>query len=360
MAGLAMRSAVAMGLNLRIEGNSITPVSKEIRYRLWWGLYMLDVLLCVMTGRPSNPISTTFCTTPLPVPHWDESFSDERIVQLIADHRARRILMTSLLSNGSRIFLGNITDRILPGRPSSNKKGKNDQAVFNAAESVTPNFSLYLIYAIDLTHVMRDAIDSLHSPGTSRKSWLEMERAISALNDATDDWLSRLPAEFRFTGLESGRPFVHQRISLAFHYYSTKLVITQPCLRRLAYGKSSAGSPGILCDTMAAMAIQVASQMLDLLPDEPNTAWLYNTTPWWCVIHYIMQSIAVLLSGLYIPHTQRGNIDAARIRENFRKATRWLSEMSTGDPLSRRAWSVCKDLITRHGSKLGLEFELWL
>jgi hypothetical protein len=230
---------------------------------------------------------------------------------------------------------------------------KSDEAVFKAAESVTPNFSLYFLYAIDLTLVMRDAIDSLHAPGTSRKSWIEMEMAISALNDATDNWLSRLPAAFRFTGLESGEPFVHQRISLAFHYYTTKLVITQPCLRRLAYGKPSAGSPGALCDTMAAISIQVAGQILDLLPDEPNTAWLYNTTPWWCVIHYIMQSIAVLLSGLFI-QTQRSNIDAARIRENFRKAIRWLSEMSTRDALSERAWLICRDLITRHGSKLGL------
>lgn len=76
-----------MGLNLRSDSDSIAHFSKETRYRVWWALFVLDTVLCVMTGRPPSS-DEVFCTTPLPIPYREEDFWDEEVVQLIADRAA--------------------------------------------------------------------------------------------------------------------------------------------------------------------------------------------------------------------------------------------------------------------------------
>lgn len=351
--GIAIRSAVTMGLNLRSESIAIGHLSKEIRYRVWWALFMLDTVLCVMTGRPPST-SQTFCSTPLPLPYTEEEFGDERIMRLITDQQARNTFMTSLLSSEPAFMAReNFANRIRFERPESEEK-----QVDHAAQVLTPNISLYFLYAVDLAFLTREAVDTLYAPRASRRSWREIEIQIFTLNSNADQWLSRLPTEYHFVELDASHPFARERASLAFRFYTTKLIISQHCLRRLA-NLSGGASPGAVCDTMAAMCVQVAGQILDLLPDKVDTAWLYNVSPWWCILHHIMQSSTILLIALSTqshPAIAESNI----IAEKVKKATRWLNEMSTNDPCSQRALLIYRDLLSRHASKLGLEIDFGL
>ncbi|KAJ5936521.1 transcriptional regulator family: Fungal Specific TF [Penicillium verhagenii] len=347
--GVAIRSAVTMGLNLRNESSTIGHLSKEIRYRVWWALFMLDTVLCVMTGRPPST-SDTFCSTPLPLPYTEEEFSDERIMRLISDQQARDAFMTSLLSTEPAVTTD---DRIYSRQPES--KGKQVEQI---PQTLTPNVSLYFLYTIDLAFLTRKAVDTLYAPRAPRRSWREIEFQIFTLNSNADRWLSRLPVEFHFVELDASQSFAQERASLAFRFYTTKLIISQHCLRRLA-NLSGVGSPGAVCDNMAAMCVHVAGQILDLLPDEVDTAWLYKVSPWWCILHHIMQSSTILLIALSTQlHTDIA--EEINIAEKVKKATRWLNEMSAKDPCSQRALLIYMDLLSRHASKLGLETDLGL
>ncbi|KAJ5123579.1 hypothetical protein N7448_009676 [Penicillium atrosanguineum] len=335
--GIAIRSAVAMGLNLRNDGDSVAHLSKETRYRVWWALFMLDTVLCVMTGRPPSS-DEVFCTTPLPIPYKEEEFLNDQVVQLIAHQGVRNYLMSSLL----------------PSRdiPSGFADASTDRSsATHRSEQVTPNVSLYFLYAVDLAFLMRQAIEALYAPGAARRSWLEMETTITSLNNHADNWLTHPPPDFAFTELDTSQPFIRQRASLAFRFYTTKLIISQPCLRRVTNR-----SLGSTCDKMAAMCVQVASQMLDLLPDEADASWLYAISPWWCVLHYIMQSTTVLLIELFT-RTQPGTSEAAVLATKLQKAVRWLREMATKDASSERAWTVCREIISTHGVKFALDID---
>jgi len=330
-----------MGLNLRSDSDSIAHFSKETRYRVWWALFVLDTVLCVITGRPPSS-DEVFCTTPLPIPYPEEDFWDEEVVQLITDQDIRTYLTSSLLSSRDTSGFGNASmDRASSANHESDK--------------VTPNISLYFLYEVDLAFIMRQAIEALYAPGVARRSWGEMELAINSFNNHVDNWLARLPAEFSFAELNTGLPFVRQRACLAFRFYTTKLVITQPCLRHLT-NTPATGSPESICDKMAAMCVRVASQMLDILPDEADASWLYSISPWWCVLHYVMQSTTVLLIELFT-RTLPGNPEAAVLAKQVRKAARWLREMSTKDGSSQRAWLVCRDIISRHGLRFALDID---
>lgn len=349
--GIAIRSAVAMGLNIRSESESMTPFSKELRYRVWWALFMLDIMLCKMTGRPPGT-GDTFCSTPLPLPFAEEDFWDRRVMQLITDQRTRSAFLTSLIFD---TMAASPKESMAPRTSEQQEPGKGKQEERpsqTGAENLTPNSSLYFLYAVDLAHLLREAINILYAPREMRQSWHEIEAAVSTLNNHADNWLSRLPAEFDFTTLDTTHQFLQHRASLAFQFYATKLIILQPCIRRPSQQSSEASSPGTVCDQMAALCVHTAGQMLELLPEEPDSTWLYGVAPWWCILHNIMQSTTILLTELFT-HTHIGSTKAVHITKKINKATRWLKEMSAKDLSAQRAWLVCMDLLSQHGSRFG-------
>lgn len=353
MCGIAVHSAQAMGIYLRDESPNTSNLSKEARYRLWWGLYLLNNLVSGIIGRPLG-VHKVYCAAPLPVPYREEDFGEEHVMQLLTNNEARRILMLSLQIQMPRNEMVESPIAQSPIHVASKEEGRSEQARATAAQCLSMNASLYFIYAVQLASIMEEAIGTLYSPIAAPKSWLQIELAISALNESTERWLSRLPVSYHFKGVGTNRPDILQHTSLAFHFYSIKLIITQPCLHRIVYGAPEQGPPSTLCGTMAATCVQVAGHMLNLLPSDPDTVCLYEFSPWWCIVHYIMQSAAVLMMDL-VARPEEGTAESASVEAMIRKAILWLSKMATKDLSAMRARLLCIDILTRHGSRLGLE-----
>ncbi|KAJ5982701.1 hypothetical protein N7451_012801 [Penicillium sp. IBT 35674x] len=347
--GVAIRSAITMGINLRNDTKSIHPLSKEARYRLWWALIILEIILCEMTGRPPCT-GVNFCTTPLPIPNPEEDFGDEWVMKLITDHTVRRTAAISTLPNSSNASL----DSTITASVQSEANNRMKFEAKGAAEALIPNSSLCLLYTVQLSLLMRDAVTTLYAPTAAQKSWHGIENALCTLNNDAEGWLSRLPAELQFKDLRPGQPFLRQRVGLAFQFYSTKLVISQSCFRPLAEGLSEVKPIVTLRENMATMCVRMAKSMIDILPDKPDMAYLDNLPPWWIVFHYLMQSIVVLLIELFT-RTQTGTPEAVGILKNIGKATGCLEMMSSRDRSSKRAWVVCMDLLSAHWKKLELE-----
>ncbi|KAF7717732.1 Fungal Zn(2)-Cys(6) binuclear cluster domain-containing protein [Penicillium ucsense] len=354
--GIAIRSATAMGLNLRSETRSVPLVSKETRYRVWWALSTLDAGLCLRTGRPPDT-DPAFCTTPLPIPFIEEDFDVTSIIEIVDDFSVRSALVNSLLGPGNdeTADAGNIESSPNSPAPPRNyqRRGKKAERVTaDLIETMTPNSFLAFLYGLDLDRLTRDAVQTLYAPSATGKSWIEMEVVISNLNANADAWLSRLPTEFQISKLaDIGHdPFVRQRADVGFRFYSAKLVITQPCLSQLAYHSPSANARagGTFCDTMAAICVQMACEMWDMLPDNPNITWLVEVSPWWCVLHYFMQSVTVILTQLF-HRTKPQTPESADLVRYVEKALRWLHAMSGKDLASKKAWLVCMDILSRHG-----------
>jgi len=350
-----------MGLNLRSESQSIPYFSKEVRYRLWWALFMLDTVLSEMTGRPLST-EAIFCTTPLPIPLREEDLWDEQVVRLTISQKTRAGLFTSLLSNSILAPPQDSASRnnsAQLGLSQVNRKKRIPQGTAKTQTTGTGlalNSSLCFLYAVDLAHLLREAINTLYAPRATRQPCREIETAIFMLNSHADDWLSHLPAEFQFAtpNTNATQRLAQQRAILAFRFYATKLVITQPSLR-LSGSTMEPRSQGSFSDNLATICVQAACQMLDLLPDEPDCSWLYGIAPWWSILHNIMQSTTVLLVELFT-FTHLDTPNAIGLIQRVRKATHWLNEMSAKDASSQRAWLVCMDILSRHGSKFGLNF----
>jgi hypothetical protein len=106
---------------------------------------------------------------------------------------------------------------------------------------------------------------------------------------------------------------------------------------------------------MAEISLISARQMLDLIPDEPDAVQLYHVCPWWCILHYLMQSATVLLlelsfSCIHMPAEENGIFEASK------KAIRWLFAMSECSLPARRAWELCDSNLRRIA--VGMDYDL--
>lgn len=325
-----------MGLNLRNENTKIPHAQKEIRYRVWWSLLALDTLLCTMSGRPLHR-SDGFCTTPLPLPFTEEEFRDEKVSRLLSDDNNRNTFMASLFPTP--------VDQTPVTTPGSTPQ---QQLISTGAETIVPNISLYFLHLIDLVLIIRQSIQALYAPEMARKSWTGVELAISFLNRKADAWLSGLPSAFRFRETSQGNwDFDRQTLSLALRFYSTKILILQPCLSRFSRKPSNVSTEilGRYCNDLATLCVDSACDMLDLLPDHPNPVWLYRLSPWASVLHYLMQSITVLLTDLF-NRGNPGDDGTERVIARVNKAIRWLQHMSKRDISSGQAWLLCTELLS--------------
>lgn len=80
-------------------------------------------------------------------------------------------------------------------------------------------------------------------------------------------------------------------------------------------------------------------------PETPDASWLARVTPWWSVLHFLMQATTVLLlgfsraSGLHTPMSGLLSEDDLGVAINeTRKAFFWIHAMAASDHASRRAF----------------------
>lgn len=333
MCGLAIQSAVTMGIHLRSDSPSITLASKETRYRLWWALFLLDTLVCLITGRMPR-IYREHYTTPLPISYQEGSFQDEHFEAIMQDRQSRASSAGSLLSHNSSIDM----DQRFKSSASTHQQLSNGL-------QPQDNTCFCLLFSIDLAAVTREAIDILYSPKAARKSRTEIAQAMKSLNNAADNWFSRLPAEYGFMIPGAHNEFTQQRTSLAFQYYSTKLVLSQPAIWFHVGGEDDSNA---VYHQIRTICFNAAAQMVDLLPNDPSITWLLSYSPWWSAHHYLSQSTVVLVTQLFIESGMRAG-QSIELFKRVQKALQWLSDLSTRNPVFKQALDIFMNLLSSHG-----------
>lgn len=334
--GVSVRSAIALGVNLRSESKETSNLSKEIRYRVWWSIYTLENTLSIMTGRPTSA-PDKYSTTPLPIPFDEEQFREAVASRLLTDFRARADYMQGLTSQR----------RVSPGWDSpALGHAVMGQEPLPTPMDISPSNSFYFFYFVDLTVIMRRAIDSLYSPGFARRPWLTISASIMDLVQESDEWLSRVPSVFQFKFHHQSADFERQRWSLAFRFYSLRITLSRPSLCRSERQRSPNEASALSQQRIARICIDSACELLDLLPDKPDALWLVQVSPWWCVLHYLMQSITVLL--IEMEFCLRFHADgASHITSHVEKGLEWLHSLGSISIPSRRSWEVCNSIYNR-------------
>ncbi|PYH61107.1 uncharacterized protein BO96DRAFT_453028 [Aspergillus niger CBS 101883] len=329
--GSAVRGALGLGLHLRNMSKSASDTSREIRYRVWWSLYTLDHRLSIITGRPSF-IDDTVYTTPLPVPFDEKDFGKDEVINCLR------------FSHGTE---GIHTDFDL--------MGKHSIAISKSTGAISgpPSGSLHFLHVIRLMLISKKMINKLYSPSAASTSWMGIEFAIQGLISDVESWLLSLPKEFDFTSTQSTQvtySISNHRMSLAFIFYSTKIGITRPCLRRSnpvnQDGKTPDEKIQDFCQRTAAECVESACHMVRLFPDGLDAAALYRMSPWWCILHFLVQATTVLLMELsfgvcHVPEK------ASMVSKATERALKWLAILANTNAASEKARLLCEGLLRR-------------
>lgn len=390
---MALRSALSLGVNLRLTDDKTHDGSKEARCRLWWSIYSLEHLLTSMHGRASC-IGESLCAVPPPVPLEEETFDQPEVQRLLQDRTYRETRLRPTLFESLNQLKG----------------GPSWTAVCR------PCPSLFFYYLVDLALISQAVLNKVYSIEGVREGTSQTEYRLQIYSLRMDRWLSNLPADYTFIVSESGpwhvnhaqlddesSPFTRERICLAMNYYSARITLCRPCLSQAHThnhppNNNSSGTNATkpANDTqspeetsphaqfrsdMATHCLQAACSLISILPETPDVTWLARVTPWWSVLHFLMQATTALLLSLshctLPPRTtshKNNTNNHTRTNPNFpplletdlataitqtRKALSWIHAMALADTAARRAFLLCDGVVRKIAPPLEIDLAGW-
>lgn len=130
LVGQAVRTGQDLGLHRSPRRLTISPIEKETRRKIWWGVYSLDRMLAVALGRPLG-INDSDCDVEFPVEVDDENlpeyFQGASMSSKPLSLMSGSIALTKLYQIGGRVLrevyaLDNCKDNLEPERKADLQK----------------------------------------------------------------------------------------------------------------------------------------------------------------------------------------------------------------------------------------------
>ncbi|KAL8663952.1 MAG: hypothetical protein Q9168_008006 [Polycauliona sp. 1 TL-2023] len=351
MNGIAVRQALTLGLHLRNDDRKLADSSKEIRYRVWWAIAVTERTLSVMTGRPTSFVGSD-CSAPLPVPLDEASF-------MLAHETYKTSAVNKLRRTSTGESQSTDVSFSTSSSMSSRHKSPSDISTVKSpssvpdADNVAPNIGLFFLYIAKLSNLNDDVLKQIYRPPILDSSWASVQARRAKCHERLERWRMALPPIFDFTRSQQDYVYARARMCLAFSYYSTVIITNRPflCKMERRIPNESARGRGI-DQTNAVTCVYAARSVIDILPDRPNVVGMYQETPWWNMVHHLMQAITVLmlelsLSALHCPESGKELLHAAE------KGVRWLQAMAPDDMAASRAWKLSSELLGKVATRVG-------
>jgi hypothetical protein len=342
MAGVAARSAIALGLNQRAIGSKIKPTSKETRCRIWWSIFSLEHQVSVLTGRASC-LDYRSCRAHPPSP-----------IEIVCNREVDS-------------YYGLVDEAKSPTTLHWTLCGTSIQLQRRLEwfQTLEPTRSLRFFHLVDLQLITHDVLNHVYSADIYRDGWDEIATRMSSYDTKFDIWLHGLGRTFEFVtanGTFHAQELSQDQVSLALNYFSAKIILHRPCQSRLKLGEAPSQLPPTSYRRKGALScLRSALAIISILPDKPDMEWLHTMTPWLNILHFIMQAVTVLLVEI----TMKGSWEQTTVSHNFseiiladafdpttpetfagiRKAICWLTQKANKDCSAQRALDICRKVI---------------
>ncbi|RPB09768.1 hypothetical protein P167DRAFT_538282 [Morchella conica CCBAS932] len=373
--GLAIRYSQTLGLNLRNDVPELDEAEKEMRVRMWYSLYSLEYLLCIMTGRPSC-IHERDCSVPMPRPVDEEQYPMEdgfdialrKYSETASPNSQPPSAKPSAVSSpfifrnspptpqlpGPSVPASNISSAPSPSSTTSKQatSGSSRTSISFLSSGTYP--STYFVEHTKLNQITAEVLSNLYSPATRSRSWSDIQGTISAMELKVMKWRADLPNLLDFGKRQRDQLYYRQRMNLAFQYHYIRIIINRPCLCRLNYYRipnESNRSRGFN-RSAAATCIEAARETVALLPDEPNPVGLISSSPWWCLLHYLVSAGTILMVEMAM-RAEHNPQQADSLLKDSKKILRWLRAMAEDSLGAERSWKVLTKLLVISASKIG-------
>lgn len=295
-------------------------------------------MLGLISGHISS-ISKDKYTAPLPIPFEEEVFETDSSASALLQYPSVRTQWLQTIMPSSKTW----------PKDGHSKQDKPDSPRDDAwLKYLEPNAGLFYLFYCDLAVIIEEIVNQIHVSSI----WIDKEKRIDDLLSRIEYWKNSLPPSLDFTtvDLQSSMSQMRYKLGLAFHYQSARIVLGRLWLcRRDEQGPDRSQT---LNDAMAMLTLDAAKQILGLLPDQPNAVQLYQTFPWWSVLHYISHAAKTILFELSVGriHVQDSTPHLVRLAK---KAICWLHALSTRSPGAERAWRLYDSFYRKISAHMG-------
>ncbi|KAJ6004971.1 transcriptional regulator family: Fungal Specific TF [Penicillium herquei] len=342
---LAIRSAVSLGINLKNSDQKVSSVSKETRNRLWWSLVIIENRLSIMTGRPSC-LSVKMCSSPIPLPFGEDQLQTPTARMLLDDPRFRDMRLNNVMASSQ-------LQPMSFARPTGNE---NIAESHEWLSSLPATAELSFIYACDLTILMQGMLEDLYMPNSVHHTRRQLQECIEKIKSRVDAWFTSIPNSLDFTLVKDNDEAQYEKTRLACQYYSTRIMLGRPCLCVPHKSRGSSDDEEKFAHDMAVTAVESACHMAELIPESLEDDEMFGISPWWCSLHYVMQTVTVLileLSFSCIHMVEQKN----NILSLAKRCIYWLDQKSKHSLASQRAWEFCTKSLRRLAQPMGLKVD---
>lgn len=128
-----------------------------------------------------------------------------------------------------------------------------------------------------------------------------------------------------------------EKTRLECQYYRTQIMLGRPFLRMRENSQSSLNKDGHFGQDMAHSAVKSATSMAHLIPDEADSTQIYGVRRWWCLLHYVMQTVTILSLELSL-HCVHIEETHGNLLPPVKRCAWWLRRTSKHSSACFRAW----------------------
>ncbi|KKY16663.1 putative c6 transcription factor [Phaeomoniella chlamydospora] len=297
MIGTSIRYAQTLGFHLANIDDHISPFEKELRKRVWHSMSTLEHLLGFLTGRPLA-INEPTISVGLPG-------SIKEAMQL--DSRSRS------------------SERTL-------------DYLYDDDEELLETFRRGIL----LDRILSESLQCLYTAETVRNSWSHIQHKMATLNIKLSTWKAYLPERYGLKNLESG---VNPQQRVDAMYLALRFLSVSILINRLSLCYRHNREDNIMPDQSrrsretdmdnARRAVFCAQRLIQLL-SRVTLFEIYTITPWWCLLHFLVQACALLImelvdASVHIPGSDEDILTDAQIGIDI------LDKMAGGNPAARKA-----------------------
>jgi hypothetical protein len=113
-----------------------------------------------------------------------------------------------------------------------------------------------------------------------------VQSKIAELLDELNEWANvALPEGARPESFQTPKA-EREHCILSVHHWSTKILITRPCLCRLERRIEKESSNSFdFNGKIAEACVQAARALIKSFPDQPDLLFIYSRGPWWNLVH---------------------------------------------------------------------------
>ena len=374
--GIALRAALREGLHRKLD-YPFNPIELEIRKRLFWTIYKMDIYVNTMLGLPRTISSDDF-DQDMPIELDDENITvsgyrwdrqgDRLSSAGIANAHTRLIFLmkevvtklypikpkkVSTVNNGNRPANHNRANSNHSNANNTSNNVHNDNGS-NANSSNNDNTSdgNNNNANINNNNNSNNSGNNGNKNNNNNRSDLIRNNFVYDLELKLQDWMNSLPLELK-PGVEPPGQYLKANRLLHISYLHVKIILYRPFIHYISTSVRSNSLNDLTCIEKAKNCINVARIVVKLAEDMINKNMLSGS--YWFSIYTIFFSVACLVYYVHFapPINRDGqpDLEYIAIKKDAENGKRVLDILKDSSMAARRTYNILNALFEQLNRK---------